>query len=528
MLDLSQLRAAVRYEGGVSRRLFLAYGAALSAIPVLGGQVSGRVLGRARFDSDPFSLGVASGDPSYDCVVIWTRLAPKPLEGGGMPSEIVDAQWEVAEDDAMKNVVRWGSATATPQLAHSVHVEVDGLKPDRWYWYRFACGDATSPIGRTRTMPLPTTSPEQVRFAFASCQHYEQGLYTAYEHMARDELDFVIHLGDYIYEGAPKDKLVRKHVGRRLATLEDYRTRHSQYRSDPLLAGMHARCPWIVTWDDHDVENNYAADRSERKGVDPADFLEQRAGAYQAYYEMFPLRQRSLPRGPDMQLYRNVSFGRLANFQVLDVRQYRSPLPNGGKASDLNDQALNRENTMLGAKQAAWLKSGLLQSTARWNVIAQQLMMGMVDVAGGDERRYSMDQWPGYAHERMKLVDFMAERRIPNPVVLTGDIHSNWANELRVDDRKPEMPIVGSEFVGTSICSGGNGSKTVKDLDRLQGENPCVKFHNRERGYVRCIVSAKTWRSDYQVVDDVEKPGGSLATRASLVVEAGQAGIKPA
>jgi alkaline phosphatase D len=243
---------------------------------------------------------------------------------------------------------------------------------------------------------------------------------------------------------------------------------------------------------------------------------------------MMPLRKRSLPIGPDMQLYRTVSFGRLATFQVLDVRQYRSPLPNGGKASDLNDEALRRSNTMLGAKQARWLRSALLESTSAWNVLAQQLMMGMVDVSGGDEKKYSMDQWPGYAHERIKLVEFIAERRVPNPVVITGDIHSNWANELRVDDRKPESPVVGAEFVGTSISSGGNGSKGVKELERLQRENACVKFHNRERGYVRCTVNAKTWRSDYQVVDEVEKPGGSITTRASLVVEAGDSRIKPA
>jgi alkaline phosphatase D len=234
MLDLSTIRQAVRYEGGVSRRLFLAYGAALSAIPILGAQASGHVRRRLRSDSDPFALGVASGDPTHAGFVIWSRLAPEPLEGGGMPPEIVEARWEVAEDDAMKRIVRSGTALATPQLAHSLHIEVDGLKPDRWYWYRFQTGDATSPVGRARTMPEPAMLPEKLRFAFASCQHFEQGLFTGYQHMAQEELDLVVHLGDYIYEGAAVNDRVRKHVGGKLTTLADYRNRHAQYRGQCL------------------------------------------------------------------------------------------------------------------------------------------------------------------------------------------------------------------------------------------------------------------------------------------------------
>jgi alkaline phosphatase D len=526
MLDLSTLRQAVRHEGGVSRRLFLAYGAALSAIPYLGAQANGQVRRRSRFDSDPFSLGVASGDPTHTGFVIWSRLAPDPLEGGGMPPEIVEVRWEVAEDDAMKRIVRSGTALATPQLAHSLHVEVDGLKPDRWYWYRFQSGDAASPVGRTRTMPEPAALPEQLRFAFVSCQHFEQGLFTGYQHMAQEELDMVVHLGDYIYEGAAVNDRVRKHVGGKLATLGDYRNRHAQYRGDPLLAGMHGRCPWVVTWDDHEFENNYAAGISEREGVDPAEFLEQRANAYQAFYEMLPLRASSIPHGPDMKLYRTVSFGRLATFQVLDTRQYRTDQPNGDKSSDLNDAALSQKNSLLGANQARWLKTSLLRSAATWNVLAQQVMMGMVDVDTSDEQRYSMDQWCSAAHERIHLMKFIAERKIPNPIVLTGDIHSNWANELRVDDRRPGTPVVASEFVGTSISSSGNGSKTFSGLDRLLAQNPCVRFHNRQRGYVTCIVTPQNWRSDYRIVEEVLKPGGNIATRASFVVVSGQPGMQ--
>jgi len=541
VLDLTKLRDAIRWEGGVSRRLFLAYGTALSAIPLLGTRVEGRVVRRPRLAADPFTCGVASGEPSSTGVVLWTRLAPEPLAvGGGMAPEKVEVKWELAEDEGMKSVVKGGVAVATPQLGHAVHVAAEGLKPDRWYYYRFHAGDATSPVGRTRTTPEPTATPEKLRFAFASCQHFEQGLFTAYEHMAKDELDLVIHLGDYIYEYPhnpnTKGKLVRKHAGPaagKIKTLEDYRNRHAQYRGDKLLQGMHARCPWLVTWDDHEFDNNYAnlIQEEQPKGkakADPADFLEQRANAYQAYYENMPLRPASLPRGPRMKLYRTSNFGRLASFQVLDTRQYRTDQPNNDRSSDINDEALNPKSTLIGAEQADWLKGALLRSPATWNVLAQQVMMGMADLAAGEKKQYSMDQWPGYAFERMRLMKWIAERKVPNPVVLTGDIHSNWVNELRVDDRRPEEPVVASEFVGTSISSGGNGQKDPKGLDVLLAENPFIKFHNRQRGYVRCTVTPNEWRSDYVVVPEVLEPGGAAEVPASFVVEAGRPGIKKA
>lgn len=529
MIELAALQEAARREKRITRRLFLAYGAALSTLPVLAGR-SPSADGRTNsFASDPFSLGVASGDPTSTGVVLWTRLAPKPLEpAGGLPPEQIDVRWEIGTDESMKEVVLRGTAVATPQLGHSVHVEVEGLQPDRWYWYRFRAGDAQSPVGRTRTMPVATATPEKLRFAFASCQHYEQGLFTAYEHMAKDNLDLVFHLGDYIYEYPGKDKLVRKHAGGKLKSLEDYRIRHAQYRADPLLHRMHAQCPWIVTWDDHEFENNYANDVSERKGVDPIQFLEQRANAYQAYYEMMPLRRTSIPHGPNMRLYRTLSFGRLAAFQVLDTRQYRTDQPNGDRPSELNEAALNPKNTLLGAAQRGWLQAALLRSTATWNVLAQQVMMGMVDIAAGPETKYSMDQWPGAAYERMRLVEFLQERRVPNTVVLTGDIHSNWVNELRVDDRKADTPIVATEFVGTSITTGGNGTDKPKNYDTLLSENPCVKFHNRQRGYVRCLVTPGGWQSDYIAVENVTRPGGAAVKKASFVVEAGMAGVRPA
>jgi len=528
MLEKPDLYDALRHEGRLTRRLVLAYCAALAGIPALQDQArAGQT--RPRFASDPFSLGVASGDPDARSIVLWTRLAPRPLHpDGGMSRAPVEVTWEVAEDEGMRKVVRKGKAAATPQLGHSVHVEAGGLDPDRWYWYRFRAGDAESPVGRARTLPEAGAAPDRLRFAFASCQHWEAGLFTAYERMADDDLDLVLHLGDYIYEGAGRENQVRKHAGPRLSTLADYRVRYSQYRTDPHLQRMHARCPWFLTWDDHEVENNYAGPISGRRGVDTAAFLLQRANAYRAYYEMMPLRRRSVPRGPDMQLYRKASFGRLAEFLILDTRQYRTDQPNGDQGSDLNQAALNPRGTLLGRKQRRWLQDSLADSRATWNVLAQQVMMALVDRTAGEAHTYSMDQWPGYADERMALVRFMAERRVANPVVLAGDIHSNWVNDLRVDDRKPETPVVATEFVGTSITSGGNGTDRPANLETLLAENPAVRYHNRQRGYVRCTLTPASWQSDYVVVEDILKPGGKALTRASFVVEAGRPGAKRA
>ena len=534
MFDLKGIPDAVRSEGGVSRRLLLAYGAALAGIPLIASR-SNAADRKIVFENNPFTLGVASGDPDASSIVLWTKLAPdSTLSNGGMKPEMVSVAWEVAEDDAMRKVVMSGTAIATPQLGHSVHVEVDGLKSARWYWYRFKVGDAVSPIGRTRTLPDVNSEPDSLRFAFASCQNYEQGLFTAYDQMAKDDLDLVFHLGDYIYEYPVVADRVRKHSGQtegKCKTLDDYRLRHMQYRSDPLLHWMHAQCPWFVTWDDHEFDNNYANDIQEEQKddipkADPVDFLIRRAAAYQAYYEMMPLRKQALPLGPDMSIYRKASFGRLAEFFVLDTRQYRTDQPNGDGLKPLSEEAWNQTNTLLGKRQRGWLDRSLIDSIATWNVLAQQVMFAMVEKSSSDLRGFSMDQWPGAAYERLALMRFIADRKVPNPVVITGDIHSNWVNDLRVDDRQADSPVVATEFVGTSISSGGNGTRDIKNLDQLKAANPCVKFHNQERGYVRCVVTPDKWTTDYVVVEDVKAVGGTILSRASYTVEAGRPGAQ--
>jgi alkaline phosphatase D len=512
----------------LDRRSFLTVSTSLAAAAVWSTRALGVVQRKITFSADPFSLGVASGDPLPDGVVLWTRLAPLPLEGGGMPAEAIAVDWQIADDEAMSKVVRRGTTLATPDWGHSVHVEVDGLKPGRWYWYQFRAGDATSPKGRTRTAPPADSMPVNLRFAFASCQHFEQGYFTALEHMAREDLDLVFHLGDYIYEYAGKDKQVRKHAGAELDSVEDYRNRYAQYRMDAALQAAHAAAPWIVTPDDHEFDNNCAGDVSEEKGVSPEAFLQRRARAYQVYYEHMPLRRSTLPDGPDMLLYRKIAFGRLAEFLVLDTRQYRTDQPCGDGNKPPCAGVYDPLGTLLGARQRGWLQGRLASSQARWNVLAQQVMMARVDRTPGPVVAYSMDQWPGYENERRYLLKYLDERKIANPVVLAGDIHSNWANDLVIDFDGDGSRTIAAEFVGTSISSGGDGTAAPRGLERLLAENPFVKFHNAERGYVRCQVGQGLWRTDYQTVEYVSRPGAPLVTRASFVIEDGKPGLKHA
>jgi alkaline phosphatase D len=507
----------------VSRRTFLHATTSLAAAAIWSTRAAGAVLQRPVFSDYPFQLGVASGDPAPDGFVLWTRLAPRPLEGGGMPDENVEVRWQVANDEGMTEVVREGTMAAVPQWAHAVHVEVEGLQPDRWYFYRFQAGGEVSPVGRTRTAPAADASPERLNFAFASCQHFESGLYTAYEHMLREDLDVVVHLGDYIYEGAGRSDALRTHVGGKLTSLLDYRNRHAQYKTDTALQAMHAGAPWLVAWDDHEIENNWAGDHSERGSADRGEFLQQRARAFQAYYEHMPLRRSALPDGPDMLLYRKVRFGRLAKFFVLDTRQYRTPQPCGDGNKPPCDETYSPDATLLGGVQRDWVFNGLQQSGTTWNVLAQQVMMARVDRSDDETHRYSMDQWPGYEAERRRVLQFLHAAGIRNTVVLTGDIHSNWANELNLDPEDFSSPVVAAEFVGTSISSGGDGKRD--EYPELYRKQPFIKFHNRERGYVRCEVTPNQWRSDYRAVEYVTRPGAPLMTRASFVLEDGRSGL---
>lgn len=494
---------------------------------------TGRVLAQPKFSDYPFKLGIASGDPFGDSVVLWTRLAPNPLVGdGGMPSAKVPVYFQVALDENMRQVVRRARVMATPKSAHCVHVEIGGLEPDRWYWYQFKAGSEVSPIGRTRTFPLPGASIKQMRFAFASCQDWQNGYYNAYNHMAQEDLDFVIHLGDYIYEYGPREDAVRQHTIPEVTTLEEYRIRHALYKTDRDLQAVHAAFPFICTWDDHEVDNDYADENSEVFAPIP-QFLERRAAAYQAYYEHLPLRVPK-PRGTQMKLYRRFSFGNLAQFHVLDTRQYRtdqacdSPQEGGGQVvtADECPELFDPKRTMLGAEQERWLFDGLSRPYALWNVLAQQYLMATLEQNLGSGKSYWTDGWDGYFPERARILEFIQNQQVSNPVTIGGDIHSFWVTELKANFLDENSPTVASEFVGTSISSSGVPYDT---FSAFLPNNPHIKFfESRKRGYVRCTVNRNLWTSDLRVVETIEQPTSPVSTLATFVVENGRPGPQQA
>ena len=512
----------------VSRRRLLLGAGALTGFAIAT-QWQNKVIAQPKFSDYPFSLGVASGDPLPDSVVLWTRLAPDPLNGGGMPHNPVPVQWQIADDENMRRIVRSGTAIATPELGHSVHVDVKGLRSGQWYWYQFRVGNEVSPVGRTRTAPERGDRIDQFRFAFANCQNYEQGYYTAYKHLAQEDINLVIHLGDYMYEGAPQRDRPRIHNGSgEPLDVEGYRNRYALYKSDPNLQAAHASFPWIVTWDDHEVDNNYASDIPQDPELQSRDeFLLRRAAAYQVYYEHMPLRESSLPQGPNLLLYRRFTFGNLVEFNVLDTRQYRTDQPCGDGVKPRCAEAFAPAATMTGSEQEQWLFQGLDKSQARWNVLAQQVMVAQLDRTAGAEQEYSMDKWDGYVAARDRLFDFLVQRQPSNPVVITGDIHQNWVADLKTNFDDPNSATIGTEFVGTSISSGGDGADTTPQTEAILAQNPHIKFFNNQRGYVRCQIAAGRWQSDYRVVSAVTTPEADIRTRASFAIEDGQPGAQP-
>jgi alkaline phosphatase D len=515
-----------------TRRKFLAATLAVTGAGLLPARHA-RPAESFRFSTNPFSLGIASGYPTPDGMVLWTRLAPSPLEpGGGMPQEVIPVEWAVATDEKMHTVVQHGTDYATPEWAHSIHVEPSGLDPGRDYWYRFESGGERSPIGRTRTAPTYGAPLDRLKLGVVCCQHYEQGYYTAYKHMVTDNLDLIVHVGDYIYEGN-SEKKVRHHNMPVAFTLDDYRARHALYRTDHDLANAHAATPWLLTWDDHDVANDYANDVSEDDD-DPQLFLARRAAAYQAYYEHLPLPRWAVPSGPAMRLYATRVFGNLASIVLLDQRQYRAPEacpPLGRAGGHRVDEAKCPElddptRTMLGGRQEAWAQGQLASSQARWNLLAQGTLMGYNNEAPLPEHRYWTDAWNGYPAARERLMKFLSERHISNPVVLSGDIHAFVVSGLHLKAADLESPLVAPEFVTTSVTS---DAVAETYFENIRKNNPNLLTATGEhRGYVRMDITKDTLRADLISIDTVKEQNSGRSTLISYVVEAGKPALQRA
>jgi alkaline phosphatase D len=483
-----------------------------------------------RAQDDPFALGVASGFPCADGFVLWTRLAPAPLQpGGGMPPHPVEVGWEISLDERFTQLVRSGIATADPAWAHSVHLEVHGLAPARPYWYRFRCGDARSAIGRAVTTPAPGAPLDSLTFALACCQNYEHGYYNAYRHMAAAGLDLIVHVGDYIYERGASLGSVRSHASGECFTLDDYRNRHALYRMDPDLQAAHAACPWLLVWDDHDVSNDYAGDVSER-GDPPRQFRARRAAAYRAYYEHMPLPAGAAPHGADARMYRTADFGALAQFQLLDERQYRSPqacpLPGRRGSNRVSDCAeLSRtDRTMLGHEQEQWLGTRLRESHARWNFLTQGVVMAHIDEQPGPGRRYWTDAWNGYPAARARLLQQLVESGAANPVVLSGDAHAFIVSDINRTAEDPATPVVASELLTTSVSSDPPPEQMIQGW---LPENPNIRFATGNyRGYVHVVLRPQSLRAALIAMDTVKSRESTARTLKTFALESGQRGLQ--
>ncbi|BEL10691.1 alkaline phosphatase D family protein [Actinoplanes sichuanensis] len=504
----------------ISRRTLLTTAAGAATVIPLAGAITPY---RGPLRTDPFTLGVASGDPSPDGFVLWTRLAPTPSAAdglGGMPYRTVPVAWELAADGRFRKIVRRGVAHARPDRAHSVHVELDGLAPGREFFYRFRAERFVSPVGRTRTAPARWTREASLAMAFVSCSQFEHGYFTAYRRLAEDAPDLILHLGDYQYEYAPDTYNIpggnpRDHEGPETVTLADYRQRHAQYKTDLDLQAAHAAAPWAVVWDDHETENNWADEVPEQP--DP-NFLARRAAAFQAYYENMPLRRTSVPKGIDMQLYRRLHWGRLATFHMLDTRQYRDDQGCGDGYKDC-PAASDPARSITGAEQEKWLLDGFHRSTARWDILGQQVFFGQRDNNSGPQKVLSMDSWDGYQGSRDRITRGWVDAGVRNPVVLTGDVHAHWADELKLDWNDPTSRTVGTELVCSSITSGGNGADVPSGNHSWAAWNPHLRFYNNQRGYVRTRITPESLTADFVVLPYVTTPGAPAHTRATFVIE---------
>ncbi len=521
----------------ITRRDLLLGAAAFALVAGCGGDDGGDDLDAATTTSirpapdlsgDPFTLGVASGDPLPDGVVLWTRLAPEPLapDGlGGMPDEEVDVRWEVAGDEGFADVVRSGVAVAAPDHAHAVHVDVDGLEPGTDYHYRFTLGDVVSPVARTRT--LPSGSPERFGVAVVNCQWFETGSYAAYRHLLGEEgIDLVVHLGDYIYEyagageGAGPRSTVPTHD---LQSLTDFRLRYACYRLDEDLRSAHARFPFVLTWDDHEVANNYSGD-SLRSAPDVQDAArERKAAAYRAWWEHLPVRVGP-PSGSAMEVHQHVDVGDLARLYLLDQRQYSDlpPCRDGDPAAeDFGDcDERGDDRTLLGADQEAWFAEACAGSTATWNLIGNPVVLAGVDGGNAsDGSKYYLDTWDGYPTARHRLIEQLAA--VDNPVVLTGDYHAGMVLDVQERPFDEASSIVAPEFMAPPISS------PLFPAD-VSARTPQLHQQHNGHGYLAVDVTPAEVTVRFRLLADVSDAASAIETVSTWTVAAGSPHAMPA
>ena len=495
-----------------------------TALGLAAAQASAPLVAEARFSRNPFTLGVASGDVTQDSVVLWTRLAPEPLAAdGGIRQGAIPVRWELFEEEEMRAPVRQGEELAAPRLAHSVHVDVQGLEPGREYWYRFSVGRHSSEAGRTKTLPAPGSRAESIRFVTASCQNYAHGYFAAYDHIIADDPDFVMHLGDYIYETS-YGVTVRRHETEDMPfTLDGYRRRHALYKTDESLKRAHARLPFFTTLDNHDAVID----------TDPAG-LARRAAAYQAWYEHMPVRGYGKPGDNRFHLRRTIHAGRLAQINLLDTRQFRDrqylcsnnePAYGFGNYRERCPEIFVEERSMLGEAQERRLMESMVNNRTPWNVIASTSVFSPFHLDIDDKTLNFTGSWDGYPANRDRIAGAINRSATGRAVILSGDMHSFWAidgmESAAVSDRFP-----GVEFVVSSISANWPDEMDKPITDNLF-RNPQIKFYEPDkRGYLLHDVSAQEWQTTARAVHDVRDAQSGVFDLARFVVENGKPGLR--
>lgn len=472
--------------------------------------------------AEVFALGVASGYPRPESVVLWTRV----IASSGARS--LPVHWELAADEGFQRIVARGTELALADDAFSVHAEPSGLDPARTYWYRFEALGVLSPVGRTRTAPAPASSAT-LRLAIASCQRFDTGHYAAWARVANQPIDLVVFLGDYIYEYPTRANAIRP-VGPRVVTLEEFRARYAVHRSDQSLRAAHASHPWLVIWDDHEVDNDYAAITGQ--ALQP-DFERIRADAYKAWWEHMPVPKAWRPQGGTLRIYDRLDWGRLARIHLLDTRQYRDlqacPRTGRGGSNSVTlaecPEILNPTRTMLGAEQERWFASGL-DPDRPWNLIAQSTLMARSAFGPPGLERHWTDGWDGYPAARRRLLDAISGQRITGPLVLGGDVHTHVAADLRLDFDNPDSPVVASEFCCTSISSLGPPQSRV---DASRAANPHIRYaRSDQRGHIELTIDRRYAQADLVVVDEPNDPLSACRIDARFIVSANQPGVRAA
>jgi alkaline phosphatase D len=475
----------------------------------------------------PFVHGVASGDPLPDRVILWTRVTPErgATPGSGRGGRVT-VRYLVAADPGLTEVVRRGTVRTGPDRDHTVKVDVDGLEPSRTYHYAFEFAGRRSVVGTTRTAPEAGSGPPDLRFALASCSNFEGGYFAGYRGIAeRDDLDFVLHVGDYIYEYEVGYYGAGPEIGREhrpatdVVTLDEYRQRYACYREDPDLRAAHEAHPFIMMWDDHEVaDDNWQHGAYNHDEETQGSYEERFAAASRAYLEWLPIREHT---EDPQRLYRRFELGGLATLHMIDSRSYRSEQvgtddDDPGAVDPRPDPEVDDpDRTMLGAEQKAWFKDGLSSSAATWQLIGNPQMitpvyfpplpdeltgqiMDMTGVLPRQGAGYNKDQWDGYRAAREEILEHLVDNGIDNTVFLTGDIHSSWACDIPLDPGSYPLasPSVATELVGTSITS--------DNLDEITGSPPrttSIAVEESFKANNRHIKSIEFDSHGYSVVD---------------------------